>query len=294
MAAKRAGKDGIVKLEAGTYPAQTINTGTTGDCYTHRLDLKTADCRTIMVPQGVKVHLGNLRIEGAGTALLATRGDLTVGGLYTLGPSSENVVRGAIIDPGDGDPGIYLGQASKWAVYDTEVKGVRNADGVDVYAGNAGSADVLLDGVYVHDLSLSPDSCQHVDAVQSAQTTGPPVNRLTIRSSRLEGVQNADIQLDSSSSGRGTGHLIEGNTLGTVRYTPTSCVPTPYPRSITLSGDQIQVAGNMAAQPFFVYPGSGSVTGNSAPAPQFSGGASCSTYTFSGNVWGANPYGTKC
>lgn len=34
-AAKKAGRDGIVKLEAGTYPAQTINTGSTGDCYSY-------------------------------------------------------------------------------------------------------------------------------------------------------------------------------------------------------------------------------------------------------------------
>lgn len=40
--------------------------------------------------------------------------------------------------------------------------------------------------------------------------------------------------------------------------------------------------------------GSGTVTANRAPAPQFSGGADCSTYAFSGNVWGPNQYGTSC
>lgn len=294
-AAKRAGRDGIVKLQTGTYPAQTINTGTTGDCYTRRLDAQTRDCRTFLVPQGEHVRLGNLRVEGAGTAILATRGDLEIAGLYTLGPSSENVVRGAIVDPADGDPGIYLGQASRWAVYDTEVKGVTDNDGVDIYGGNAGGSDVLLDGLAVHDVHITPASCQHTDGIQVAGTTGPPQNRVTITNSHVYDVdQNADIQLDSTPEGRGAGHVITGNILDTVRYTPTSCVPTPYPRSVTLSGNQIRVEGNTAAQPFFVYPGSGSVSANHAPAPQFSGGASCSTYAFSANVWSANPYGTRC
>jgi len=294
-AAKRAGRDGIVKLEAGTYPAQTVNTGTMGDCYTQRATAQTRDCRTFLVPQGAKVRMGNLRIEGSGTALLAQRGDLTIDGLYTLGPSSENVVRGAVIDPADGDPGIYLGQASRWAIYDSEVKGVTDNDGVDIYGGNAGGSDVLLDGLAVHDVHITPASCQHTDGVQVAGTTGPPQNAVTITNSHVYDVdQNADIQLDSTPEGRGAGHVIAGNTLDTVRYVATSCVPTPYPRSVTLSGNQIRVENNVAAQPFFVYPGSGSVTANRAPAPQFSGGASCSTYLFSANVWSANPYGTRC
>jgi len=292
-AAARAGRDGIVLLPAGSYPGQTVNTGSTGDCFTHRADLKTTDCRTF-IAQG-DVSIGNLRIEGRGTAILGERGKLRIAGLYTLGPSAQNVVKGAVVDPAAGDPGIYLGQASDWAIVDTEVKGVVDNDGVDVYGGNAGSSDVLLDGLYIHGVRITPDSCQHTDGVQVAGTTGPPANRVTIRNSRIEDVdQNADIQLDSSSGGRGTGHVVEGNTLGAVNYVTTSCVPTPYPRSITLAGNQVQVVGNVAAQPFFVYPGSGSVTGNRAPAPQFSGGASCSTYVFSGNVWAANPYGTKC
>lgn len=57
-AAKRAGRDGIVKLDAGSYPAQAINTGSTGDCYSRRIDLKTQDCRTFLVPAGAKVRMG--------------------------------------------------------------------------------------------------------------------------------------------------------------------------------------------------------------------------------------------
>lgn len=292
-AAARAGRDGIVLLPAGSYPSQTVNTGSSGDCFEHYTDLKTADCRTF-IAQG-DVRIGNLRIEGAGTAILAKRGELRIAGLYTLSGASQNLVSGAIIDPGDGDPGIYLGQAHEWAILDTEVTGVTDNDGIDVYGGNAGSRDVVIDNAYIHGVRITPNSCQHTDGIQVAGTTGPPADRVTIKNSRIEDVdQNADIQLDSTPERRGTGHVIQGNTLGTVNYVTTSCVPTPYPRSITLSGNEIRVANNAAKQPFFVYPGSGSVAGNNAPAPQFSGGASCSTYAFTNNVWSANPYGTRC
>lgn len=281
-AAKRAGRDGIVKLQAGSYPAQTVNTGTTGDCYAQRATAQTRDCRTFLVPQGAKVKMGNLRVEGSGTALLAQRGDLEIAGLYTLGPSSENVVRGAIVDPAAGDPGIFLGQASRWAVYDSEVKGVVDNDGVDVYAGNAGSNDVLLDGLYVHDLSLSPDSCQHVDAVQSAQTTGPPVNRLTIRNSRLEGVQNAGYQADTAKGGVGDGIVVEDNTIGPIAYVATSCIPTPYPRAMNVSGTNLTVRGNVfVGNKAFVYPGTGVVENNTGPGTS----GACSGYAWRNNMW---------
>lgn len=294
-AAQRAGRDGLIVMGDGTYPAQTVNTGSSGDCYTRRADLKTADCRTFLVPQGGRVRVGNLRIEGAGTAIVARRGDLRIDGAYSLNGAAESMIRGAIITPGPGDPGVYLDHVTRFALIDSEVTGVLDNDAVDLYGGGPGVNGALIENNDIHGVRISPDSCQHTDGVQSAQTSGQPNRDIRIVGNHIWDVdQNAAIQLDSTPSGRATGVVVEGNDLGTVNYTPTSCVPTPYPRSITLSGYEVAVRDNTAAQPFFVYPGSGSITANRAPAPQFSGGASCSTYAFRRNVWSANPYGTSC
>lgn len=294
-AAQRAGRDGLILMGDGTYPAQTVDTGTTGDCYARRDDLGTSDCRTFLVPQGSQVRIGNLRIEGAGTAIVARRGDLRIDGAYSLNGASDSTIRGATITPAPGDPGVYLDHVTRFALIDSEVTGVRDNDGVDVYGGTTGSRDVLIENNDIHGVRISPDSCQHTDGIQVAGTSGPGNTGTVIRNNRIYDIdQNADVQLDSNPPQRGTDETVEGNQLGTVNYTPTSCVPTPYPRSITLAGNRLTVRDNDAAQPFFVYPGSGTVTANRAPAPQFSGGASCSTYAFSGNVWSANPYGTSC
>lgn len=291
-AAARAGKDGIVFMDPGVYSAQTVNTGSTGDCVTN--SGHTADCRVFIAKPGVRI--GNLRIEGAGTVVMAgTRGDLRIDGAYSLNGARESMIANAVIDPADGDPGVYLDHVTNFAVVGSEITGVRDNDGIDLYGGGPGVNGALVKNNYIHGVRLSAGSCQHTDGVQSAQTSGQPNRDIRIVGNHIWDIdQNADIQLDSTPSGRATGVTVEGNDLGAVNYTPTSCVPTPYPRSITLSGYDVRVNDNSAAQPFFVYPGSGSITGNRAPRPQFSGGASCSTYAFSGNVWSANPYGTSC
>ena len=205
------------------------------------------------------------------------------------------MIANAVIDPADGDPGVYLDHVQSFAVVGSEITGVRDNDAVDVYGGPTGSRDVLIRSNDIHGVRISPGSCQHTDGVQVAGTSGPGNTGTWIDRNHIYDIdQNADIQLDSNPSQRGTNERITDNELGTVNYTPTSCVPTPYPRSVTLAGNNLTVSGNTALQPFFVYPGSGSITANHAPEPQFSGGASCSTYAFSGNVWSANPYGTSC
>lgn len=291
-AAAKAGRDGIVFMDPGTYPAQTVNTGNSGDCVTN--SGHTQDCRVFIAKPGVRI--GNLRIEGAGTVVMAGhRGDLRIDGAYSLSGARESVIANAVIDPADGDPGVYLDHVTNFAVVGSEITGVRDNDGLDLYGGGPGVNGALVKNNDIHGVRLSANSCQHTDGVQSAQTSGQPNRNIQIVGNHIWDIdQNADIQLDSTPSGRATGVTVEGNDLGTVNYTPTTCVPTPYPRSITLSGYQVAVRDNSAAQPFFVYPGSGSITGNRAPRPQFSGGASCSTYAFGGNVWSANPYGTSC
>lgn len=290
-AAARAGRDGIITMSPGAYPAQTVNTGTTGDCVTS--SGHTADCRVFIAKPGVRI--GSLRMEGAGTVVMAgTRGDLRIDGAYSLSGAKESMIAGAVIDPADGDPGVYLDHTTNFAVVGSEITGVTDNDGVDVYGGPTGARGTLLRDNWIHGVRISPSSCQHTDGIQVAGTTGPGNTGTEIRNNTIEDIdQNADVQLDSNPSQRGTNEIVEGNTLGKVNYTPTSCVPTPYPRSITLSGNNLTVNDNDALQPFFVYPGSGSVTNNRAPQPQMSG-ASCATYAFRGNVWSPNPYGTNC
>jgi len=292
-AAKKAKAGVTISMKPGTYAAQTVNTGSGGDCTTHLGDPSaTTNCRRFVAQPGV--HIGNLQVSGSGTWITAAkRGDLLIDGAYSFG-GTQDVIENAIVDPGDGDPGVYLDHVTDFTLTGSEVKGVTDNDGVDVYGGATGSLNTRIIGNEIHDVNITPSSCQHTDGVQVAGTSGPGNTGTQIRNNNIYDIdQNADIQLDSATSQRGTNEVVEGNTLGTVNYVTTSCVPTPYPRSITLSGISLSVRNNTAVQPFFVYPGSGSVTGNRAPAPQFSG-ASCSTYAFSANVWSANPYGTSC
>lgn len=282
-AAKRAGKDGIVHIPSGTWPAQTVNTGTTGDCATQAANpSQTRDCRTFLVDPGSKVSLGNLRIEGAGTAILATRGDLRIAGVYSLNGASESMVSGAIIDPANGDPGVYLDHVTRFQLRNSEVTGVLDNDGVDVYGGPTGSRDTLIQDNWIHGVRISPNSCQHTDGVQVAGTSGPGNTGTIIRGNTIEDVdQNAAIQLDSASGQVGTDESVVDNTLGPVNYTPTSCVPSPNPRSINVSGRNFYMAGNVLRLKAFVYPGTGTVTGNRGVGTS----GACSAYKWSGNTW---------
>lgn len=292
-AAGRAGRDGVIVMNPGIYPAQTVRTGSTGDCVS-ATEGKTADCRVFLAKPGVRI--GNLRIEGAGTAIVADKpSDLQIAGAYSLSGASESLIRSATIDPPDGAPGLYLDHTTRFALLHSEVKGVLDNDGVDIYGGATGAHDNRIVGNDIHDVKLTATSCQHTDGIQSAQTTGQPNTATLIAHNHIYDIdQNADIQLDSTLSGRATDERVIDNTLGQVNYRPTSCVPTPYPRSITLSGNHLEVSGNSAAQPFFIYPGSGTIAHNDAPAPQFSGGAGCQTYAMTANVWTSNPYGDYC
>ncbi len=291
--AAKGGAKSTISMKPGTYAGQTVNTGSSGDCTDHLSDpAATTNCRRFVAQPGV--HIGNLQVSGAGTWITAaTRGDLLIDGAYSFG-GKQDVVENAIIDPGDGDPGLYLDHVTDFTMTGSEVKGVVDNDGVDVYGGATGSLNTRLFNNEIHDVNITAASCQHTDGVQVAGTSGPGNTGTQIKFNHIYDIdQNADIQLDSATSQRGTNEVVEGNTLGIVNDTPTSCVPTPYPRAITLSGINLLVKNNTAVLPFFVYPGSGSVVGNQAPKPQMSG-ASCSTYAFSGNVWSANPYGTSC
>lgn len=284
-AAQRAGKDGIIHVPSGTYPAQTVNTGTTGDCATRAADpANTSNCRTFLVDPGAKVKVGSLRIEGAGTAIVAQRGDLRISGVYTMSGSSENVLSGAIVTPGNGDPGVYIDHATKFQLRNSEVTGVVDNDGVDVYGGPTGNHDVLIQDNYIHGVRVSASSCQHTDGVQVAGTSGPGNYGTIIRGNRIEDIdQNADIQMDTAKGQVGTDERVENNTLGAVNYTPTSCVPSPTPRSLNISGNNLTVAGNKWSLKAFVYPGTGSVTGNSGAGTS----GACSSYRWSGNAWTA-------
>jgi len=292
-AAKKSKANVTISMKPGTYAGQTVNTGSSGDCTANLGNPSaTTNCRRFVAQPGVRI--GNLQVSGSGTwVTAANRGDLLIDGAYSFG-GTQDVIENAIIDPGDGDPGVYLDHVTDFTLTGSEVKGVTDNDGVDVYGGATGSLNTRILNNEIHDVNISPASCQHTDGVQVAGTSGPGNTGTQIRNNHIYDIdQNADIQLDSATSQRGTNEIVEGNNLGTVNYVTTSCVPTPYPRAITLSGINLSVRNNTAVQPFFVYPGSGSVTGNRAPQPQMSG-ASCSTYAFSGNVWSANPYGTSC
>lgn len=282
-AAARAGKDGLVVLAPGDYPAQTVNTGTSGDCTAHLTDPgNSTDCRTFLVPSGAAVHIGSLRIEGAGTAFLANRGDLTIDGAYSLSGASQSVIRGAIIDPADGDPGVYLDHVSDFALVDSEVKGVTDNDGVDIYGGPTGSKNTLLQDNDIHGVRVTANSCQHTDGVQVAGTSGPGNTGTIIRHNHIWDIdQNADIQLDTAPTQVGTNEVIEGNTLGAVNYVVTSCVPSPNPRSLNVSGNNLRVTGNSWTLKAFVYPGSGRVESNSGAGTS----GNCSGYAWNGNIW---------
>jgi len=161
-------------------------------------------------------------------------------------------VSGAVITPGKGDPGVYLDHTTRFQLRNSEVTGVIDNDGVDIYGGPTGNRDALIQDNWIHGIRITPTSCQHTDGVQSAGTSGPGNTGTIIRGNTIEDIdQNSDVQLDSATSQRGTNESVAGNTLGVVHDTPTSCVPTPYPRSITLSGINLTVRDNTAVQPFF-------------------------------------------
>lgn len=279
-AAARAGKDGIVFMDPGTYPAQTVNTGSTGDCVTN--SGHTQDCRVFIAKPGVRI--GNLRIEGAGTVVMAGhRGDLRIDGAYSLSGARESVIANAVIDPADGDPGVYLDHVQDFALVGSEVTGVLDADGVDVYGGPTGSRDVVIRDNDIHGMRITSSSCAHVDGIQSAGTSGPGNSRITIDRNHVWDVdQNAAYQADSAKGQVSDGDVVTDNVFGPVNNTPTSCVPTPYPRAMNVSGTNLTVRGNkFVGNRAFVYPGTGVVEGNSGPGTS----GACSAYRWTANNW---------
>lgn len=303
-AAAKAGKDPIIHVLPGAYPSQTVNTGSSGDCASRYTDGQTANCRTFLATDG-NVTIGGLKMDGAGTALLGqptkdsqgriTGSNVKISGAYGYG-FREWVLKGVDVDPANGDPGVYIDHATDFVLSESQVHGVVDNDGIDVYGGATGNLRVRLLQNYVHDVKITASSCQHTDGIQVAGTTGPGNTGTVIRGNTIDDIdQNAAIQLDTATSQVGTGEVIENNVFGAIHATKTSCVPSPSPRALNVSGHQLTVRGNVSNQgaPFLVYPGTGTVSGNTVPLTS----GNCSSYSWSNNVYTQQPkpsWATNC
>ena len=230
------------------------------------------------------VRIGNLRMEGAGTVVMAGhRGDLHIDGAYSLSGARESMIANAVIDPADGDPGVYLDHVQNFAVVGSEITGVRDNDGVDIYGGATGSRDVVIRDNDIHGVRISPTSCAHTDGIQSAGTSGPGNQRITIDRNHVWDIdQNAAYQADTAKGQVSDGDVVSDNVFGPVNYVPTSCIPSPYPRAMNISGTHLTVRGNrFVGNQAFVYPGTGLVEGNAGPGTS----GACSAYTWRANTW---------
>lgn len=182
-AAARAGRDGIITMSPGAYPAQTVNTGSTGDCVTN------------------SGHTAAVHVHA-----------VVVGDAGDLGTDHREV--GRVVEV---DAGVAVGRVD--------------------------------DRVRNHGLLRAAQTVRAVDP----QVTARP----------------------------GHDEVVAGNSFGAVNYTPTSCVPSPTPRAMNISGRNLTVTGNTWSLRAFVYPGTGTVSGNSGAGTS----GACSGYVWRDNTW---------
>lgn len=192
----------FVDVSGGTYGGQSLNS----------LPAKSAVV-TFRPLAGAAVVLGGLDVQNTNNVEvqdMQTRG-------WSIEGADNVTYRGIrslnVTDPNSGASGGYIGSASNVRILGGEIAYIDPGDGLHMNEhldkGGHQNTNILIDGLFMHNLSRHTSSSFHTDCLQ----TGSAVN-LVIRNSRFDQCGTQGLFLDAYDKGQCNNLVIENNWLG--------------------------------------------------------------------------------
>lgn len=186
----------VVEVAAGSYPSQTI-----------ALDPgKTSGTDVVVRPApGASVSVSYLSVYGRHLEIR----DIATSGWYIRPGSSDVTFRGVV-----SDGSTFITSADQVRLIGGEIRDVDSADGLQVKRATSGYAeptDLLIDGLYIHDITRTGDPSSHVECVQFTAA-----RNVVIRNSRFNHCGTQGVFFKEGLGGQIDDVLLENNWFGTL------------------------------------------------------------------------------
>ncbi|MGD9570366.1 MAG: Ig-like domain-containing protein [Thermoleophilia bacterium] len=184
----------VVQVAAGSYGSQTIALDAT----------KTSSADVVIRPAaGAAVNLSYLRVYGRHVEV---RG-VTTNGWY-LYPGAKDVTLRDVVS----NEAAFITSADDVSIVGGEIRGVDSRDGLQVKVASSGYAEprnLLIDGLFIHDITRVSDPTSHVECVQFTAGVG-----VTIRNSRFLDCGTQGVFFKEGLGGQIDDVMIENNFFG--------------------------------------------------------------------------------
>ena len=186
----------VIELAAGDY----------GDVPLVALPRKATPKRVVFRPaKGAEVKVGALDVDG--TSDIEIVGVTSDAGWQIRGMAENVVMRDVKIL--DSEWGGYIGGAKRVRVIGGEIGRIDPNDGLHLNNTDGDNIDVVIDGVYMHDLTNKTAPAVHTDCVQAGAANG-----LVIRNSRFINCATQGLFLSAYGGAATKDVVIENNWIG--------------------------------------------------------------------------------
>jgi len=183
-----------VMLAGGVYPSQTLS----------NLPQKSSADRVVFAPlPGATVRLGDLNITNSANVEVR---DVRVDGWNLVKGARHIVLRN--VQALDGTGGYFSG-TDDIQVLGGEIGRIDPDDGIHMNNGGGTNSNIVIDGLFMHDLTRNNDSSAHDDCLQAGDA-----RNLTIRNSRFVNCGTQGVFLNPYNGGQTTNVVVENNWFG--------------------------------------------------------------------------------
>jgi hypothetical protein len=186
----------VVLVAGGTYGTQRFS----------NLPAKGGDRVVFQPAPGASVTIGRLSVVGSHGIEVRDMRATEGWGVTEMG---SNVVYRNIVVTDVGETGGYLGGSTDVQIIGGEIGRVDSDDGIHINNADGQNTNVLIDGLYMHDLTINRDPEAHADCLQA----GSVVN-LTIRNSRFINCATQGVFTNPYAGGEVRDVVIENNWFG--------------------------------------------------------------------------------
>lgn len=257
----------VVQVAGGSYSGETFGP-----------DPKSAAGQKVYFVNapGATASFGELRFQGAGQ--IEIRG-LQLSG-YNINNGSRSITLRNIRQIGDGG---FITSSSDIQLLNSEIGPVDSIDGLQIKRSSASGpnpTDILIDGIYMHDLTRNEDPSHHTDCIQAGAG-----ERVIVRNSIFNNCATQGIFLRPFAGGVIRDWVIENNYLGPAQIGFYSLILN---QDLNQS-DPFLVRNNSATQSLRIEARGADVIGNIGPYRQ---DACLSGANYRHNVWSAAKCGS--
>jgi hypothetical protein len=185
-----------VELAGGTYAGQSMN----------NLPVKSSSEKVVFQPAaGATVVTSNLGFVNSQNIEVR---DVKTGGWQFQNGAAHITLRRVVAGDVTATAGYFSG-SDDIQVIDSEIARVDPNDGIHMNNGGGPNTNIVIDGLFMHDLTINNDTTSHDDCIQTGDVTN-----LTIRNSRFQNCGTQGVFLNPYNGGSTKNVLIENNFFG--------------------------------------------------------------------------------